>query len=556
MRLSLRLVALAALTAAVVASPVGLASQRSEAVASLDAILERTAWYLDYFIDQFENVVAEENYVQDASSLLPSYSPVVGRGGVIATPSAGDVSRARHRDLRSDFLLVKAPDTSALVAFRDVLDVDGVPVRDRQQRLARLFLQASPDAMTQATRIGDEGARYNLGNMRSTLGNPVLALGVAQLSYQSRFKFTLGKEDRNVGPGLWVVSYQETASPAMIRGEAGRDLFAHGRLWIDPITGRVMKTELRVEQPAVRAQVVTTFRVDERFNIAVPSEMREEYSLATGSKITTVAAYGRFRRFDVTSDENIRVPTRTIADALTGMTFVEIPAGRFTMGSAASEIGRNADEVLHDVTLTHPFLLARFEVTQQEWRAVLGTSPSTFTGCGPRCPVESVTFGEVEQFLAALNEKGRASGSALVYRLPTEAEWEYACRAGTTGPFSTGESLSTAQANYNGRYPYGSAAPGEYRQKPAPVGSFALNPWGLGDMHGNVWEWTSDWYGPYREAAPDNTDPHGPASGEKRVIRGGSWYFDANSTRCGLRYTHAPKDKGFSLGLRLAAEQR
>src|SRR6185369_10086956 len=129
---------------------------------SLDAVLERTAWYLDYFIDQFENVVAEETYVQDASSLLPSYSPGAGRGAVIATPSASDVSRARHRDLRSDFLLVKAPDTSALVAFRDVLEVDGVPVRDRQQRLARLFLNASPDAMTQATRIGDEGARYNL----------------------------------------------------------------------------------------------------------------------------------------------------------------------------------------------------------------------------------------------------------------------------------------------------------------------------------------------------------------------------------------------------------
>ena len=280
MRLASRLVVLAAFATAIVAAPARVAGQRSETAAGLDAILERTAWYLDYFIDQFENVVAEETYVQDSSSLLPSYSPVVGRGGVIATPSASDVSRARHRDLRSDFLLVKAPDTSALVAFRDVLDVDGVPVRDRQQRLARLFLNASPDAMTQATRIGDEGARYNLGNMRSTLGNPVLALGVAQLSYQPRFKFTLGKEDKSVGPGLWVVSYQETSSPAMIRGEAGRDLFAHGRLWIDAVTGRVMKTELRVEQPAVRAQVVTTFRVDDRFNIAVPSEMREEYSLA------------------------------------------------------------------------------------------------------------------------------------------------------------------------------------------------------------------------------------------------------------------------------------
>jgi formylglycine-generating enzyme required for sulfatase activity len=275
--------------------------------------------------------------------------------------------------------------------------------------------------------------------------------------------------------------------------------------------------------------------------------------------VTTTASYGRFRRFDVTADEEVRLPTRTIGDPVSGMTFVEIPPGRFTMGSAASEAGRNPDEVLHDVTITRPFYLGQFEVTQQDWRAVMGTSPSTFTGCGSKCPVESVTFLEVQQFIERLNARrtsaaAAASAPALRYRLPTEAEWEYACRAGTTGPFSTGENIAPAQANYNGKYPYGTAVQGEFRQKPAPVGSFPLNPWGLGDMHGNVWEWTSDWYGPYRDASSENIDPHGPPSSDKRVIRGGSWYFDANSTRCGLRYTHAPSDKGFSLGFRLAAD--
>lgn len=248
-----------------------------------------------------------------------------------------------------------------------------------------------------------------------------------------------------------------------------------------------------------------------------------------------------------------------VRDPVSGMTFVEIPAGRFAMGSPGSEIGRNDDEILHDVTITRPFLLARHEVTQQQWTAVMDTSPSTFARCGPRCPVENVTFDDVRQFLRALNARDRAStvdAPMLRYRLPTEAEWEYACRAGTTGPFSTGASITTAQANFSGRFPYAGSAQGEYRQRPVPVGTFPLNPWGLADMHGNLWEWTADWYGPIRDTAADHIDPYGPRSGEKRVIRGGSWYFDANSARCALRYTHAPGDKGFSLGFRVAADRR
>lgn len=514
---------------------------------TLDQLLNRSAWYLDYFIDQFENVVAEEDYMQDATNPLPSFTPMPtgrGGGGMPTATAANEMARARHRDLRSDFLLVKSPDTLALIPFRDVIQVDGVMVRDRESRLASLFLKPTSDAIRHAEQIAEEGSRYNIGSMRTTLGNPMLGLSVLQLTYQPRFKFSLGKEDRSLAPNAWWIDFQEVSSPAMIRGEAGRSLFSHGRLWIDAVTGRVLKTELLVEQPTIRARVITTFRLDERFGIAVPNEMRELYTLANGNSIKTVASYGRFRKFDVTANEDIRVPTRTVVDPVTGTTFMELPAGRFTMGSSSDEPQRGADETLHDVELTKPFLMSRFETTQQEWRAVMGTNPSHFAECGPRCPVENVTFVDVQQFLAKLNEKAATSNGdvKLHYRLPTEAEWEYACRAGTTAAYSTGDALTTTQANYKSK-------------SPTPVGSFAMNPWGLSDMHGNVWEWTADWYGPYSENATANIDPHGPSASDKRVIRGGSWYFDADSARCALRYTHRPQDKGFSLGFRLAADR-
>ena len=526
---------------------------------ALDVVLDRAGWYLDSFVDEFENVVAEEIYTQDSSQPLPSFSPVGGgRGGVTPPPSPSDMLRARHRDLRSDFLLVKSPDTAALVPFRDVIQVDGIAVRDREARLAKLFLTAATDAMIQAEHIREEGARYNLGNMRSTLGNPVLGLGVLQQTYQPRFHFSLNKEDKSFGPGVAVVAYKERQSPAMIRGEAGVDLPAHGRLWIDGATGRVLKTELQVEQPAVRAIITTTFQVEETSGIAVPLEMRERYTFANGNRVNMVASYGRFRRFDVSANEDIHTPIATVTEPWTGLVLVELPPGRFTMGSASSEIGRNGDEALHDVEITRPFLLGQNEVTQQEWRTVMGTTPSQFGSCGPRCPVENVTYVDVQRFLEKMNAHFAPPASRaplLRYRLPTEAEWEYACRARTTGPFSTGENLTTTQANYNGRQPYGPFPSGDFRQKTTPAGTFPLNPWGLGDMHGNVWEWTSDWYGPYAENAAANIDPRGPPSGETRVIRGGSWFFDANSSRCALRYTHAPQDKGFSLGFRVAADR-
>ena len=228
------------------------------------------------------------------------------------------------------------------------------------------------------------------------------------------------------------------------------------------------------------------------------------------------------------------------------MTFVRIPAGRFEMGAPAGEIGRQDDESQHLVTISRDFFLGRYEVTQAEWETVMGSSPLQVEGCGPRCPVVNVNRRRIGAFLERLEA---LSGERL--RLPTEAEWEYACRAGTSGPFSTGENLTTGQANYDGRYPYAGFPAGEYRGRPLAVGALPPNPWGLYDMHGNVWEWTADDYCPY-ESLPA-LDPVGACGGLK-VIRGGSWYFNAESARSALRYTHDERHIGPSLGFRIVRE--
>jgi hypothetical protein len=275
---------------------------------SADLLMGRAAWYVDEFVESFSNVVSEERYLQDSSVPLPAVTPA-GRGGG-AVSSALLFGQARHRELKSDLLLVTLKGSTDWVPFRDVYEVDGVPVRDREARLTKLFLNPSADILEQAQRIREEGARYNLGSMRRTINNPVLALAFIQGDLQQHFAFSLGAQDPTVGRGVWIVNYKEELRPTLISGRSGFDLFAHGRLWIEADNGRVLKTEINLEQTALRGQVTTLFRLDDRFHIAVPVEMQEEYTLDTGGRVSAVAKYGRFRRFDVRTNETIGDPVR------------------------------------------------------------------------------------------------------------------------------------------------------------------------------------------------------------------------------------------------------
>jgi formylglycine-generating enzyme required for sulfatase activity len=231
------------------------------------------------------------------------------------------------------------------------------------------------------------------------------------------------------------------------------------------------------------------------------------------------------------------------------MTFVLIPPGKFRMGSPPTEEGRNDDELLHEVTLTEPFDMARTEMTQAQYEALMGENPSNFEGRDR--PVEQVSWTDARDCAARLNKKHE---DKYLYRLPTEAEWEYCCRGGRSSsePLGVGDgrSLSSRQANFNGNWPYSGAARGDYRQATCRVGSFAANALGLCDMHGNVWEWCADRFGLY--PAQGVTNPSSPSEGNQRVNRGGGWYSNGTGCRAATRSGSAPSWHSDGLGFRVA----
>jgi formylglycine-generating enzyme required for sulfatase activity len=228
-----------------------------------------------------------------------------------------------------------------------------------------------------------------------------------------------------------------------------------------------------------------------------------------------------------------------------GMTFVLIQPGTFVMGSPEGETGRDSNEVQHNVTLTQKYYLQTTEVTQGQWKAVMGSNPSDFSGCGDDCPVEQVSWEDAQAFIEKLNLHENANR----YSLPTEAQWEYAARAGSTTALANGNLVETGcslDTNLNAMGWYCGNADG----KTHPVAQKQPNAWGLYDMHGNVWEWCKDWYGSYPDISV--TDPGGASSGSTRVGRGGGCYEYAQHCRSAERDSTSPGTRYDSIGLRLS----
>ena len=266
-------------------------------------------------------------------------------------------------------------------------------------------------------------------------------------------------------------------------------------------------------------------------------------------------------------------PAEVVVEDPTKFVTVQIPAGSFTMGSPASENGRLPNEIQHKVTLS-AFSMSKYEITNIQYAAFLnakliGSNGKYSAGAYPNEPLIYASSGLYDWGLHYTGSKwepveGFGNNPVILVtwfgateyatysggRLPTEAEWEYACRSGTTTAYNTGSCLGDLQANYNWAYPGASCMNTNsiYPGKTLPVGSYPANAFGLYDMHGNVWEWCSDWYGPY--PVTDQTNPTGPASGDGRIFRGGSWYGESSLCRSALRDSGFPSNS-FILGFRI-----
>ena len=238
----------------------------------------------------------------------------------------------------------------------------------------------------------------------------------------------------------------------------------------------------------------------------------------------------------------------TATTSLPDFSFVFISPGTFIMGSSETELGRKDDELPHEVSITHGFFLQSTPVTQGQWKAVMGNNPSQFFPKGDDYPVESVSWYDCQKFIERLNSTGEH-----IYRLPTETEWEYACRAGKFSSSSEGEIIELFCEHDPNLDAVGWYC-GNSDRATHPTAQKKPNPWGLYDLHGNVLEWCQDWYGPY--PATPQTDPTGSITGPGRIIRGGSWFSNAKSCRSAARLYWSPNAKSDFIGFRLVREQK
>jgi len=277
-----------------VAALVLLASLPGRAQSTPPELLTRVAAYVQEFYRSFGSVVAEENYEQTIRRAPGANGTFVQRGGGGPTTTT----------LVSDFLMVQVPGQGWL-PFRDVFERDGQQVRDREERLAKIFLSGSRASFEQARTIMDEGARYNIGNIQRNINAPTLVLTFLTDEQRGRFSFKLGKPDDDGA----VIEFRETGRPTFVRTTNDRDLPVNGKLWVDEQTGTIRRTELDAVDTTVEAHITVTYLQDPALGMWVPSRMEERYRRGRDtSEVRGMATYSKFRRFQVKTSENIDDP--------------------------------------------------------------------------------------------------------------------------------------------------------------------------------------------------------------------------------------------------------
>jgi hypothetical protein len=280
----------AALLAGLALSSTGAAQEPA-----IDAVLQRAGRYVAEYQQRLAGIVSEEFYRQN----------------VVSTSRPGRLSSRQYRELRSDLLLVKPGTDESWLQFRDVFEVDGKPIRDRDERLYKLFITAKPDRRQQAETIQGESARYNIGPVQRTINIPILALLFFEERNQPALEYKRVKSDNAkrfatlaVPEQVWAIEFREVTAETMVRGAQGRGVPSHGRVWLDSVTGRILRTEHISEDTSVRALIDVTYKAEAGLDLLVPSEMRENYLVRRSEvRIDGRATYSKFRQFTVTTSE-------------------------------------------------------------------------------------------------------------------------------------------------------------------------------------------------------------------------------------------------------------
>ena len=273
------------------------ADGRAQQAFTVEQLLDRATLFVEDLVVKLSRVVSEEQYVQEYLLSTPQGS----RGTFLGSPKV-----AERRTLKSDLLLVKPAGLDQWFVFRDVFDVDGRPVRGREDRLSKLFLQShdTVTAIERALEIAAASAQFNIRQI-GTVDNPMLALGLLQRVYRQRLRFTLRGRDASVGPDVWVLEFRETGRPSIIRGSGNKDIFARGRYWVDAALGELHRTEVVFNALGTETTTTTTFAPDERLGTHVPTEMRFRRAAST-NEVRGIATYGGLRRFEVGTEEVIQ----------------------------------------------------------------------------------------------------------------------------------------------------------------------------------------------------------------------------------------------------------